>query len=276
MTFLAICAILKNEGRYVYEWLSYHHYIGVERFLLFDNGSTDDMAAVIRSWPRANCVTLVDWPHLPGQLSAYTQAVMAYRDFARWCAFIDGDEFLVAQSDLSVPDVLHYFDPICTGLYVHWLMFGSSGLRERQNGFVTQTFRRRARADFGPNTFGKTVVKMRHVTDVGIHLIRSDGCLINDAEDIIDQTKAGLHSTASHRYIALNHYYTKSLAEWNLRRSSGKADKSPDAPDYRRSSEEFNRHDVNDVEDNRAAEIMQRAAPRYWPPDQLLTSTPRG
>lgn len=44
---LAICAIAKNEGRYIREWLSYHYLVGVRRFFIYDNGSSDDMVEEI-------------------------------------------------------------------------------------------------------------------------------------------------------------------------------------------------------------------------------------
>jgi len=35
------CAVIRNERRYVEEWLAYHRLLGVTKFLLFDNDSSD-------------------------------------------------------------------------------------------------------------------------------------------------------------------------------------------------------------------------------------------
>jgi hypothetical protein len=48
---LVICAIIKNEADYIYEWLSYHAFLGISHFYLYDNNSMDNTRAVIASWP---------------------------------------------------------------------------------------------------------------------------------------------------------------------------------------------------------------------------------
>lgn len=35
------CAVIRNERRYVEEWLAYHRLLGVTKFILFDNDSSD-------------------------------------------------------------------------------------------------------------------------------------------------------------------------------------------------------------------------------------------
>src|SRR5512133_3338974 len=39
---LAVCAIFRDEARYLAEWVSFHRVQGVEKFYLYDNRSTDD------------------------------------------------------------------------------------------------------------------------------------------------------------------------------------------------------------------------------------------
>jgi len=91
-----------------------------------------------------------------------------------------------------------------------------------------------------------------------------EGRMINDSNVELDQQGSGIYPSSSHRYIALNHYFTKSLEEWEWRRSLGKADKSSNDPDFRRSYREFELHDANDVLDTRAAEIMETAKQKFY------------
>ena len=37
--YLTLCAIAKNEGRYLQEWIEYHKMLGVEKFFIYDNES---------------------------------------------------------------------------------------------------------------------------------------------------------------------------------------------------------------------------------------------
>ena len=40
--YLAVCAIYRNEAPYLREWIEFHRLVGVERFFLYNNESTDD------------------------------------------------------------------------------------------------------------------------------------------------------------------------------------------------------------------------------------------
>lgn len=258
--FLAVCLIVRNEAEYIDEWLAYHRAVGVERFLIYNNNSTDRTAEVVEGWNGFRSVRLMHWPTIPGQLAAYSHALESFRETAEWCAFIDCDEFLCPQADFALPEVLARLDDGCGALYVHWLMFGSSGQVVRAPGRVTERFVRRGRNDFGPNCIGKTIVRMRRALHVpNPHIVQCEGRMVNDAGEEIDQTQYGYHRAPSHRLLAVNHYFTKSLEEWHERRSRGKADKAAGDPDFVRTEEEFRRHDVNDVVDLRAARIMHLA-----------------
>lgn len=37
-----VVTLFRNEGPYLVEWIEYHRLVGVDRFWLYDNGSTDD------------------------------------------------------------------------------------------------------------------------------------------------------------------------------------------------------------------------------------------
>lgn len=259
MSDLTICAIFRNEGQYLREWLSFHAFIGVKHFYLYDNNSTDDSRSVIASWPGQATATVIDWPQVGGQNAAYRHMIQTHANSDDWCAFIDCDEFLTPQGGTSLRQALDWFEPRCNGFFVHWLMFGSSGEVEAKPGLVTERFLRRGYESFPPNHVGKSVVKLNKAKDVRLcHLIQCEGPMLNDAGEEIDQNGNGIHTGISHNLLALNHYYTKSLSEWRSRRAIGKADKKPGDADFQRTEEDFHRHDQNVVEDLTAAHIIRR------------------
>ena len=57
---LAICAIFRDEARYLAEWLEFHQRQGVERFYLYENNSTDDWERALA--PFSDAVELHRWP----------------------------------------------------------------------------------------------------------------------------------------------------------------------------------------------------------------------
>jgi len=276
---LVICAIIKNEADYIFEWLSFHAWLGVRHFYLYDNNSTDNTRAVIESWPHQSRITVIDWPFVPGQNVAYQHMIYTHARSDSWCAFIDCDEFICPQGSTTLQDAFDWFEPRCNAFYMHWLMFGSSHQIEARDGLVTERFTRRSYNSFPPNGIGKTIVRLSHATrPMTAHIIQSRGRLINDNEEEIDQFGGGIHSSMTHKLLALNHYFTKSLNEWVKRRGSGRADMHPDSPEFKRNEEEFRRHDQNVVEDLTAFRMTQRMKPIYYPwrdepePDRALRS----
>ncbi|WP_374442547.1 glycosyltransferase family 92 protein [Stella sp.] len=143
---LAVCAIFKNEARYLSEWLEFHHLVGVRRFFLYDNGSTDDWRAAIADSGVGARVTVLDCPGPTRQLPAYADCLARFGDAARWIAFIDLDEFLFAPDGDLPARIEAYRDH--PAVAVNWMVFGSSGHELRPPGLVTKAYRRRADAAF--------------------------------------------------------------------------------------------------------------------------------
>lgn len=258
--FLGICAIVKNEGPYIHEWLTYHRAIGVERFTLYDNGSTDDTLAEVARFGHA--VDVIPWPGQAQQVPAYRDMIANRRHYAEWVAFIDVDEFLTPRGDASVADTLRDLPADVGTLYVHWLFFGSSGAPIRLPGHVTDRFQSRAQFNFAPNRYGKSIVRMSAEPElVTPHLIAA-GRVINTAGDAIP-SDGSVPERAVHDGIALHHYFTKSLEEWTVRRAQGRPSIPLDHPDSIRSVEQFINHDRNDVEDATAARVLAPALTDY-------------
>ena len=87
--FLSVCAIFKNEGRFLKEWLDYYLLAGVDHFYLYDNGSDDDGVAVLKPYVDKGLVTLIDWTMPYGQMPAYFDCVEKYSGETNWIGFFD-------------------------------------------------------------------------------------------------------------------------------------------------------------------------------------------
>ena len=44
---LGVVAIVKNEAKFIEEWVLFHLNQGVEKIIIYDNGSTDDIRRVL-------------------------------------------------------------------------------------------------------------------------------------------------------------------------------------------------------------------------------------
>ena len=132
---IAVCAIFKDEAPYLLEWLAFHRMIGVDLFVLYDNGSSDGGSDLIRASSFARNVTLIDWPDRPGQLSAYNHFRVNHAPRFTWVAFIDIDEFIMPLAGSSIRDILMRpaYAPYAQ-ILLQWLVFGPSGHDRRPDG----------------------------------------------------------------------------------------------------------------------------------------------
>lgn len=215
---LAIGAIMKDEGPYLKEWLEYHILVGVEKFYLYDNGSSDDTMNIVKPYIERGIVDLIDFPGKGKQMAAYRDIINRYSYDSRWIAFIDLDEFLVPGDGEKLTDILSSL-PDFAELAVSWVIYGSSGLVERPKGLVLENYKHHADKSWGIKSIvnPRLVVTMNnpHCNLVAGYIIDENGKKLG----YINQT----NNPPSCNRIRCNHYITKSYEEYIIRRTRGKA-----------------------------------------------------
>ena len=98
--YLSIAACVKNEGRYLREWIEYHLWAGVDHFYIYDNGSTDNTKDILKPYIASGIATYHYWVEKREkyrrrqQAKMYADAVARYRHCTKWMAIIDADEFI--------------------------------------------------------------------------------------------------------------------------------------------------------------------------------------
>lgn len=137
---VSICAIFKDEGQYLKEWIEYHILIGVEHFYLYNNNSSDNYNVVLHDYIIDGSVTLIDWPYNQAQMEAYRDCIEKYRSESNWIGFIDIDEFVVPRKQNTITELLDDYR-IYPAVLLYWRLFGSSGKIDRKrDGLVTEDF----------------------------------------------------------------------------------------------------------------------------------------
>ena len=122
---VAVCAIVRNENRYLREWIEWHKGLGVEKFFIYDNGHGNDENPrdVIGDDPQ---VVIMDWRDRDGntQCEAYDECYREHGSEFAWMGFIDIDEFV--QSEKPLPDVLSTLQADVVAF--SWRMMTDNGL----------------------------------------------------------------------------------------------------------------------------------------------------
>jgi hypothetical protein len=243
----AVCAIARDETRYILQWAAYHLAIGFDRIHIYDNMSVRPIADMFADTALRSRVTVVRWPSVPGenaQLTAYRHFLHTNRETVTWAAVIDLDEFINLKIHGTIAGFLSAL-PAADAIVINWRMFGSSGHAKYRKQMLMERFQKASTVDYDANILVKTIHRMCKVEMIDTH----NGRYGPDAVIVTafgDRTDGGCHvpPTARNLDVAqINHYFVKSRDEWNLKNLRGYTDETVRAPDM------FDIHDRNDILD---------------------------
>lgn len=204
---LAICAIFRDEGRYLKEWIEFHQSVGVEKFILFNNLSNDNYYDVLKPLVKSGVVYLHNWPEHPGQLSAYNFALKKYRNLAEWIAFLDLDEFLFSPSSYQINNILDLYEHQC-GIVAQWVLFGSGGNILEPEGSVIESY---LQSSGKVNRHFKSIVRPNFtIKFVTPHRALYEQNLVAVDENFTP-SPTDYNQNASANILRINHYVTKSV-----------------------------------------------------------------
>ncbi|CAI9111516.1 OLC1v1011759C1 [Oldenlandia corymbosa var. corymbosa] len=132
---MCICTMLRNQAQFLREWVVYHSRIGVGRWFIYDNNSSDDIESVIKSLVNAgHKITRQVWPWIKTQEAGFAHCALRARDTCKWVGFIDVDEFFhLASVNSSLHDVLAKYGSrgsVVGEIRVDCLNFGPSGQKQ--------------------------------------------------------------------------------------------------------------------------------------------------
>jgi hypothetical protein len=223
--YLAVCAIYRDEASNLREWVAFHRLVGVERFFLYDNRSGDDHLTALAPFLEDGSVVLHDWPMWPGQLEAYEHCAREHAGDARWVAFIDVDEFLFSPTGRPVPEILaEYEQHVAVG--ANWANFGTSGHLTRPPGLVIENYLYRTNEEW-INVHYKTIADPRRIERSGNpHWFAYKGgdLAVDERHRPITGPPFSFTESVSFEKLRVNHYATKSDAEYDRKLARGKAD----------------------------------------------------
>lgn len=275
---LAICAIFRDEARYLNEWITFHRGVGVERFYLYNDRSTDDYRAVLAPWIERGIVLLRDWNE-KSLVDAFNDCLQQHRDEVAWIAFLDIDEFLYSPSGCPVPEILERYDD-AAAVFVHWALFGSSGHAAPPSTSVISSYRRcqglasaiRDEFDHGtPGTSdhvtawsrdGKSIVRSAWVKTINNHQPSKVwfGRIVDEIGQEMPKTAVERRTCKlpfSYSALRINHYWSKSLRELARRSERGSVfDRSRPPKNLKRIMER--ERDLNEIIDESIQPLWDR------------------
>ena len=259
---IAIVACLKNESPYIEEWLEYHYQIGIDKFYIYDNDSEDraELLKILDPWIQSKIVDYVELPGDYAQLPAYNDAILRHRFDCKYLAFIDLDEFIVPKQNQDLLTIINSIFATevdsqirIAGFGINWRNFGSNGQDRKLNGGVLERFTKRSPNDFPRNKLIKTISNPRRIKLISrAHdATYFMNCIcVNENGKTIPEFENPENTVEK---LQINHYFTKSREEFELKKSRGRADCH-----LRYSEHAFSDYQHDEVEDRLALEIFNR------------------
>ena len=141
---VALCCRIRDEARYLEEWIEYYLAAGVEHFFFYEKLSQDNYRDILNPYIARGLVTLFDnWPHIPVSPAAEQDCILRSVGRFEWVGFVDADEFAVIGDNRSIGEFLAEYRTQA-GVALHLYMFGSNGYKNRPNGPVIAEYTRRS------------------------------------------------------------------------------------------------------------------------------------
>ncbi len=243
--YLSVAAIARNEGRYFKEWIDYHRMVGVEKFFIYDNQSTDNTYDILKPYIDAG---IVEYNYVEGegvQDAVNYYAVRHAAPLTRWLAVIDLDEFIMPVADKSIPDFLRGVSPRVAQIFIRWCLYGSSGHVTRPDGLVIENYKYRQRDNSAEAN--KMIVNPRMVVGTpSVHAFDVIGRSTDEAGRTVAPSPVIPNLTQD--IIRINHYRCKSWQDSQEKHTKGDASFGRDYVRYTRA--DFERFDKNEVYDD--------------------------
>lgn len=214
--YLSVCAIFRNEARFLKEWIEYHRLMGVEHFYLFNNLSEDQYLTVLDPYIEENLVELIDWPYKPQehknwidvQCRAYNTLIDNRGRDSFWMAIIDIDEFIVPVEAKNIPKFLVDYEEF-GGLAINCQHYGTSDvLRIGSDQTLIGTLTMKAPTNDPSNFFVKTIFQPKKLSKIR----KPHGCKYKKGFFSVTESKQPLEESQSHtetlsvEKIRINHY----------------------------------------------------------------------
>ena len=251
--FLSIVSIAKNEGKYLKEWIDYHSLVGVEKFYIYDNNSSDDTKSVLEPYIAKGIVEYKFFPGDKRQMPAYHEAIDNYKNKSKWIAFIDLDEFIVPVENETVADFLRIIPENVRQLLAGWMIYGSSGFETSPEGLVIENYKYHMEENYDFQV--KAIINPRFVAEFNTpHFAEMAGITVD--ENLNKITKLPGWPLPKDK-IRINHYHCKSKEEYAHRVKRGNAALGQNFAKYVYTDEFFKNYDRNDIFDS----IMDKYIP---------------
>ncbi len=223
MTYLTLGSCLKNEEPYMMDFIKYHRYVGVEKFVFFDR-EFHPLSKLLANEPD---VEIIHFPDVPENVHAegWAKLILHNRWKTKWLALIDADQVLVPVKTNDVKEILKNYEEFAS-LQCNWHTFGSGGHINKGEGSLYERFLMRAVSNAGINAHTQFICQPDRT--LPIRTKDPHHPQLPDHEVSVNTNKSRVIGPFSnpplHDTLWIAHYISKSKEEWAIKNAKGRAD----------------------------------------------------
>ena len=137
---IAVACMFRNGSFYLREFIEYYKLIGITKFYLGDNMSTDASMEILRPYILSGDVEIEQIEDMIGDkgndyfeqkihVPFYARCIAKSIGSVKWLACIDIDEFIVPVQKFTLLEALIPYEAYA-GIMLYWVNYGSSGLQK--------------------------------------------------------------------------------------------------------------------------------------------------
>lgn len=215
----AICTLIKNEHKFIKEWVDYHLSIGIDDIYLFEDWGSNSHADIFKDYEHCKVIPLegntfgirnTESSYIQLQTWTYFLNKCKKDNSYDWVLFNDNDEFLMFEEGYNLEKLLSEFEDY-PGIHLTWKMYGANGYIKSPKGGVLENYTK-------PCSDDEKCDKMptwNHKSFVNIHkAVKFDNLhIIHGGVDTNFDPK-GYSTTFCYKKAWLNHYYSKSWEDY--------------------------------------------------------------
>lgn len=208
-----ICAIIKDEQRFLKEWLDYHLTLGFDKIYLFEDYRSTSHQEIVKDY---NSVILQsvqsfgirDYHSSRTQYELYSKFLKQAKEnnLCDWVLFNDIDEFLMFEDGWDLNRLCEEYKDT-PAVWLCWKMYGANGHIKRPEGGVLENYTK-------PGGRCDELNRWNLKSFVNVHLCQG---MFNIHEATGGQKTDGSKISSSpvvYNKAWLNHYYSKSWEDY--------------------------------------------------------------
>ncbi len=202
----AIVLLIKDENRYLKEWLDWHLALGFDHIYIYDNGSKEKAASIVSCYPceKQDRITIINWNGIYKNIQedAYNHFLQKFKQEVRWVIFLDSDEFFRFEIKCNnVNDFLKSYEDY-TEIYGYMESHNANGKISYEDKPVRERFTEVTKCD--ELIYYKNFIQANRIDSMVRHY----------AHYSPEYHLTYKNENNNKDLFVIEHYYTKSWEEW--------------------------------------------------------------